>query len=104
MTVTKCTPAGVVPGTVTGRHRRFGWGRGGSELLLGHRAAQQVHHPHRDPTTLKVFHEPAMHTFSGQLVVVVQATTTAGNMQLSVTGTSLGSATLCLQSKKATIQ
>ena len=57
-----------------------------------------------DPTSLEAFHEPVMHTFSGQLMVIVQATTTAGDMQLNVTGAGLGSATLRLQSKKATIQ
>jgi beta-galactosidase len=57
-----------------------------------------------DPTCLELFHQPQMHAFSGQLMVIVQATTTAGDMQLNVTGPGLGSATLRLQSAKATVQ
>ena len=57
-----------------------------------------------DPTDLEVFHQPQMHAFSGQLVVIVQASTTAGDVQLKVSGKGLHSALLRLQAEKATVQ
>jgi len=57
-----------------------------------------------DATCLELFHQPQMHAFSGQVMVIVQATTTPGEIQLNVTGSGLSSATLRLQSERATVQ
>ena len=42
-----------------------------------------------DPTSLELFHLPTMKLFSGKLVVLVQSTEDAGNIELSVTGKGL---------------
>ncbi|GGK66696.1 DUF4982 domain-containing protein [Rufibacter glacialis] len=42
-----------------------------------------------DPTSLEMFHLPTMKLFSGKLVVLVQATDQAGDMELSVKGKGL---------------
>jgi len=42
-----------------------------------------------DATSLEVFHEPTMKTFSGKLVVLVQSSTRAGNIDLIVSGDGL---------------
>jgi beta-galactosidase len=52
-----------------------------------------------DATSLEPFHLPTMKTFSGKLVVLVQATEKGGNIELSVTGKGLKTAKLALQSK-----
>ncbi|MBB1284106.1 glycoside hydrolase family 2 protein [Flavisolibacter sp. BT320] len=52
-----------------------------------------------DATSLEPFHLPTMKTFSGKLVVLVQATEKGGTIELSVTGKGLKQAKLALQSK-----
>ncbi|MCC3159580.1 DUF4982 domain-containing protein [Hymenobacter sp. 15J16-1T3B] len=52
-----------------------------------------------DPTNLELFHQPRMHAFHGQLVVIVQADGKAGTAQLQVTGNGLPAATLPLQTQ-----
>ncbi|WP_231559999.1 DUF4982 domain-containing protein [Flavobacterium gilvum] len=52
-----------------------------------------------DATSLEQFHLPTMKLFSGKLVVLVQSTTEAGAIELSVTGKGLKSAKIALQSK-----
>ena len=42
-----------------------------------------------DASSLELFHEPTMKVFSGQLVVLVQSATQAGNIQLTVSGDGL---------------
>jgi len=51
-----------------------------------------------DPTSLEIFHLPAMKLFSGKLVVLVQSTTTPGTIQLSVNGKGLKEGSIELQS------
>ena len=57
-----------------------------------------------DATSLELFHQPHMHAFSGQLVVIVQAATTAGDLQLKVSGQGLRSAVLHLETEKAIVE
>ena len=52
-----------------------------------------------DATSLEQFHLPTMKLFSGKLVVLVQATHEAGNIELSVIGDDLISGTLKLKSQ-----
>ncbi|NNK17762.1 MAG: DUF4982 domain-containing protein, partial [Maribacter sp.] len=52
-----------------------------------------------DPTSLEMFHKPTMKLFSGKLVVLVESTTEAGQMELSVTGKGLKGSRLTLSSK-----
>ena len=47
-----------------------------------------------DATSLELFHLPTMKLFSGQLVVLVQSTTEAGKIKLTVSGESLKSSSL----------
>jgi beta-galactosidase len=51
-----------------------------------------------DPTSLEMFHLPTMKLFSGKLVVLVQSTTTAGTIQLSVKGKGLKAGSIELHS------
>ena len=39
-----------------------------------------------DATSLEPFHLPTMKTFNGKLVVLIQATKTTGDVELSVSG------------------
>ncbi len=52
-----------------------------------------------DATSLEPFHLPTMKTFSGKLVVLVQATKEAGNIELTVKGQGLKTAKLTLQAQ-----
>ena len=52
-----------------------------------------------DPTSLELFHLPNMKLFSGKLVVLVQSTEEAGDIQLTVSGEGLQTATLSLRSE-----
>jgi len=52
-----------------------------------------------DATSLEQFHLPTMKLFSGKLVVLVQSTTEAGAIELSVTGKGLKSGKIALTSK-----
>ncbi|MFA9194260.1 DUF4982 domain-containing protein [Flavobacterium sp. FBOR7N2.3] len=51
-----------------------------------------------DATSLEQFHLPTMKLFSGKLVVTVQSLKEAGNMELTVTGKGLKTATLSISS------
>ncbi|WP_089378106.1 DUF4982 domain-containing protein [Lutibacter flavus] len=51
-----------------------------------------------DATSLELFHLPTMKLFSGKLVVLIQSTNTAGNIELSVTGKGLKRGDLNLSS------
>lgn len=51
-----------------------------------------------DATSLELFHLPTMKLFSGKLVVLVQSTQEAGNIELIVTGKGLKEAKLPIQS------
>ncbi|KJD34751.1 beta-galactosidase [Tamlana nanhaiensis] len=51
-----------------------------------------------DATSLEVFHNPTMKLFSGQLVVLVQSSKTAGDIELSVKGSGLKSGKVTIQS------
>jgi beta-galactosidase len=53
-----------------------------------------------DATSLEIFHEPTMKLFSGKLVVLVQSTKEAGDIQLEVSGAGLQSGILQLKSEK----
>jgi len=53
-----------------------------------------------DATSLEQFHLPTMKTFSGKLVVLVQTTNDAGNIELTVSGKGLQSGKVSLQSVK----
>jgi beta-galactosidase len=53
-----------------------------------------------DATSLERFHLPTMKTFSGKVVVLVQATKQAGNIELAVSGKGLKTGKVMLQSKK----
>jgi beta-galactosidase len=53
-----------------------------------------------DATSLEQFHLPTMKTFSGKVVVLVQATKQAGNIELAVSGKGLKTGKVMLQSKK----
>jgi hypothetical protein len=51
-----------------------------------------------DATFLELFHLPSMKLFSGKLVVLVQASTEAGNIDLTVTGKGLRKEMISLKS------
>jgi beta-galactosidase len=51
-----------------------------------------------DPTSLEQFHLPTMKLFSGKLVVLVQSTEQAGNMELTVKGKGLQEGKITLKS------
>ncbi len=53
-----------------------------------------------DATSLEMFHLPTMKLFSGQLVVLVQATQDAGDVELTVSGNGLKTGKLKLSTKK----
>ena len=53
-----------------------------------------------DATSLELFHLPTMKAFSGKLVVLVQSEKEAGNIELTVSGKGLKTATLSLNSIK----
>lgn len=53
-----------------------------------------------DPTSLELFHEPEMRAFSGQLVILVQSTETAGVATLSVRADGLEGAQIDLLTQK----
>jgi len=52
-----------------------------------------------DPTSLEMFHKPTMKLFSGKLVVLVESTNEAGQMELSVSGKGLKGNKVTLSSK-----
>ena len=52
-----------------------------------------------DATSLEQFHLPTMKTFSGKLVVLVQASKQAGDIELTVSGKGLKAGKVTLQSK-----
>ena len=52
-----------------------------------------------DATSVEIFHQPVMHLFNGQLVVLVQAGEEAGEITLSVSGKGLKTARLTLETK-----
>lgn len=62
---------------------------------IGYRAACSG-----DPTSLELFHLPEMTTFSGMLVVVVQAKELAGKGKLVVSGQGLKTASVEIETKK----
>lgn len=51
-----------------------------------------------DATSLEIFHLPTMKAFSGKLVVLVQSLEEAGNIELTVSGKGLKTATLTINS------
>jgi beta-galactosidase len=51
-----------------------------------------------DATSLELFHLPTMKLFSGKLMVLVQSTTEAGKMELTVTGKGLKTGKIALKS------
>ncbi|SNR44397.1 beta-galactosidase [Lutibacter agarilyticus] len=53
-----------------------------------------------DATSLEQFHLPTMKLFSGKLVVLVQATTKTGTIELDVTGEGLKGTSVKIQAKK----
>jgi beta-galactosidase len=53
-----------------------------------------------DATSLELFHLPTMKTFSGKLVVLVQATNRVGDIELSVNSKSLEAGKVVIQAKK----
>jgi len=52
-----------------------------------------------DATSLEQFHLPTMKLFSGKLVVLVQATNKAGNIELSVKGKGLKTSSIIVKSE-----
>ena len=52
-----------------------------------------------DATSLEMFHLPTMKTFSGKLVVTLQSSGNAGNIELVVTGAGLKSGKIVIESK-----
>jgi len=52
-----------------------------------------------DATSLEMFHLPTMKAFSGKLVVLVQSLKEAGNIELTVTGKGLKTATVTINSE-----
>ena len=50
-----------------------------------------------DATSLELFHLPTMKLFSGKLVILVQSTEEAGDIELTVKGKGLKTATLTLE-------
>jgi len=53
-----------------------------------------------DATSLEMFHQPHMKAFNGKLVILVQSTTQAGNIELVVSGEKLKKEKLVLSSMK----
>ena len=53
-----------------------------------------------DATSLEVFHKPTMKAFSGKLVVLVQSSAQAGNMELTVSGDELKEGKLTISTIK----
>jgi Beta-galactosidase/beta-glucuronidase len=53
-----------------------------------------------DATSLEVFHKPTMKAFSGKLVVLVQSSTQAGNIELTVSGDELKEGKLTISTLK----
>nr|WP_320054798.1 DUF4982 domain-containing protein [uncultured Acetobacteroides sp.] len=53
-----------------------------------------------DATSLEVFHKPTMKAFNGKLVVLVQSSTQAGNIELTVSGDDLKGEKLAISSLK----
>ena len=53
-----------------------------------------------DATSLEVFHKPTMKAFSGKLVVLVQSSAQAGNMELTVSGDELKEGKLTISTLK----
>jgi beta-galactosidase len=53
-----------------------------------------------DATSLELFHLPTMKAFSGKLVVLVQSTNEAGEIELTVNGKGLKAGRALLQTKK----
>ena len=53
-----------------------------------------------DATSLEVFHKPTMKAFSGKLVVLVQSSAQAGNMELTVSGDELKGEKLTISTLK----
>jgi beta-galactosidase len=53
-----------------------------------------------DATSLEMFHLPTMKTFSGKLVVLVQAGNEAGNIELTVSGKNVRGGKVVLEAKK----
>jgi beta-galactosidase len=53
-----------------------------------------------DATSLEVFHKPTMKAFSGKLVVLVQSSTQAGNIELTVSGDELKGGKLTISTLK----
>ena len=51
-----------------------------------------------DATSLELFHLPTMKLFSGKLVVLVQSTSKAGEIELEVTGKGLKTGKIPLKS------
>lgn len=51
-----------------------------------------------DPTSLEMFHKPTMKTFSGKLVILVQSSSEAGEINLEVSGEGLGKEMLIINS------
>ncbi len=52
-----------------------------------------------DATSLELFHKPDMKAFSGKLVVLVQSSTKAGSIELTVSGEGLNKAKIMLHSR-----
>ncbi|MEZ4793795.1 MAG: DUF4982 domain-containing protein [Gelidibacter sp.] len=53
-----------------------------------------------DATSLELFHKPTMKLFSGKLVMIVQSSEEAGNIELTVSGKNLKSAKMTLMSEE----
>jgi beta-galactosidase len=53
-----------------------------------------------DATSLEMFHLPTMKTFNGKLVVLVQSTNEAGNIELTVTGKNVKAEKLIIEAKR----
>lgn len=53
-----------------------------------------------DATSLELFHKPEMKAFSGKLVVLVQSSVQAGNIELTVSGEGLKKQVIAIQSTK----
>jgi beta-galactosidase len=53
-----------------------------------------------DATSLEQFHLPTMKTFSGKLVVLVQATKQPGTIELTVNGKNIKTGKVSLQAKR----
>ena len=53
-----------------------------------------------DATSLEQFHLPTMKTFSGKLVVTLQSSNNAGNIELSVSGKGLKSGKIVIESTR----